>query len=86
MQCVCFQKIFCDQELIKDDITAMKVIGTALNKSNSAWIIFAKLAWTLISCPDFSFILGNRNFFSSLIQSGANSHVFGAKDERLSLL
>ena len=86
MQCVYFQKMFYDQELKKYDITAIKVIGTALNKSNSPWLNFEKLAWTLISCPDFSFILGNRNFFSSLIQSGANSHVFGAKDERPSLL
>ena len=31
----------------KDDITMIKVIGTALNKRIFPYIIFAKLTWTI---------------------------------------
>ena len=40
----------------KNDIIAIKVIGTALNKPNLPYIIFAILIWTLIGCPAFVFI------------------------------
>ena len=43
----------------KDDIIAIKVIGTALNKPNLPYIIFAILTWTLIGCPAFVFIFEN---------------------------
>ena len=43
----------------KDDIIAIKVIGTALNKPNLPYIIFAKSTWTFISCPGFNFIFEN---------------------------
>ena len=40
----------------KEDIIAIKVIGTALNKPNLPYIVFAKLTWTLIGCPGFNFV------------------------------
>ena len=43
----------------KDAIIAIKVIGTALNKPNLLYIIFAKSTWTFISCPGFNFIFEN---------------------------
>ena len=47
----------------KNDITATKVIGTALNKPNLPYIIFVKSTWTLISCPNFNFIFENWCFY-----------------------
>ena len=49
----------------KDDIIAIKVIGTALNKPNLPYIIFAKSTWTLIGCPGFNFIFENWCFYLS---------------------
>ena len=43
----------------KDDIIAIKGIGTALNKPNFPYIIFAKPKWTLIGCPGFNLIFEN---------------------------
>ena len=43
----------------KGDIIAIKVIGTALNKPNLPYIIFAKSTWTLIGFPGFNFIFEN---------------------------
>ena len=47
---------FSQARIEKNDITAIKVIGPALNKRNLTYIIFAKSTWTLIGCPDFNFI------------------------------
>ena len=55
----------------KDDITAIKVIASALKKPNLSYITFANSIWTLIICSEFYFIFDN---------------ISSAKDERLSLL
>ena len=68
----------------KDDITAIKVIRTALNKPNFPYVNFAKLTWTLI-CWTLILFLKIDNVFTSLIESGTNSYIFGAKDGRLPL-
>ena len=49
----------------KNDITATKVIGTALNKPNLPYIIFVKSTWTLIRCSNFNLIFENRCFYLS---------------------
>ena len=62
----------------KDDITAIKkIIATALNKPNLPYVIFAKSNLILFLKIDV---------FSSLIKSGISSPIFGARDEKLSLL
>ena len=67
----------------KDDITAIKVIGTVLNKPNFPYMIFAKSAWTLAGWTLILFL--KIDVFTSLIESGTSSHIFGAKDARVSL-
>ena len=69
----------------KNDNTAIKVIGIALQKSNLPYIIFAKSTYALISCPNLFYFSKIDNVFTSLIESGTSSHIFGANDERLSL-
>ena len=60
----------------KDDIIAIKVIGTALNKPNLPYIIFAKPTWTLTGCHLLALILFLKiDVFTSLIESGARSHI-----------
>ena len=54
-----FYNFFLRPRIEKDDIIAIKVIGTALNKPNLPYIIFAKSTWTLIGCPGFNFIFEN---------------------------
>ena len=67
----------------KDDIIAIKV--AALNKPNSPYIVFARSTGTLIGCPGLNFFMRIDNVFTSLIKSGTSSHIFRAKDTRLSL-
>ena len=38
---------------------AIEVIGTALNKPNLPYKIFAKSTWTLIVCLGFNFVFEN---------------------------
>ena len=78
-----FYKFFVTENR-NDDITAIKIIGTALNKPKLPYIIFAKSTWTVIQ-PLILFLKID-NVFTSLSESGTRSHIFGAKDERLSLL
>ena len=68
----------------KDDIIAIKVIGAALNKPNLPFIIFQ--SWHGYLSVDQALILFLKidNVFTSLIESGTSSHIFRAKDTRLS--
>ena len=52
-------------------ITVVKIIGIALTKSNSPYIIFDKSLQIISSLIEFGI--------------GTSSHIFGAKNERLSL-
>ena len=65
----------------KDDIIAIKVIGTALNKPNLPCIIFTKPTWALTGWHLLALILFLKtDAFTSLTEeSGARSHIFGAK-------
>ena len=53
MQYILLLNFFSRPRIKKDDINAMKVIGTALNKPNLLYRILAKSTWTLIGCPGF---------------------------------
>ena len=61
-----------------DNITAIKVIGTALNKPNLPYIIFCKVDNVQ---PLILFL--KIDVFTSLTESGTSSHIFGATNERL---
>ena len=68
----------------KGDIIAIKVIGTALNKPNLPYIIFCKVDMDTCQLA-LILVLKIDNVFTSLIESGTSSHIFGARDTRLSL-
>ena len=53
---------FSSPRIEKDDIIAIKVIGTALNKLILPYIIFGKSPWTLGGCQYFNFIFQNLCF------------------------